>query len=205
MTGEFRAFPGTCDGCRGLSWAAFKVLHRSSSSLRALVRKLHGVFTRRLQAVRSLRAVDATVTGPAPPDRDHHQDTRRLPMNTNDTARHLARLALLAGLCTAAPLYAGTVAAATPTQSVTVKFGDLNLQSEAGVRALYSRIRTATRAVCSPEPTGDPLAMLEFKACRSKALSDAVARVGSPALAALHRSKVGGAPPVRMASSTDAR
>lgn len=126
-------------------------------------------------------------------------------MNTNETARHLARLALLAGICTAAPLYAGTVAAATTTQSVTVNFGDLNLQSEAGVRALYARIQAATRVVCSPEPAGDRLAMLEFKACRTEALSNAVARVGSPALAALHRSKAGGAPPVRMASSTDAR
>lgn len=124
-------------------------------------------------------------------------------MNTNETARHLARLALLAGLCTAAPLYAGAVAA-TPTQSVTVHFGDLNLQSDAGIRALYSRIQAATRVVCSPEPAGDRLAMLQFKACRSEALSNAVAQVGSPALAALHRSKVGGAEPVRMASSSDA-
>ena len=125
-------------------------------------------------------------------------------MNTNDTARHLARLALLAGLCTAAPLYAGAVAAATPTQSVTVHFGDLNLHSEAGVQALYSRIQAATRVVCAPEPAGDRLAMLQFKACRGEALSNAVAQVGSPALAALHRSKAGGAAPVRMASSAEA-
>jgi UrcA family protein len=125
-------------------------------------------------------------------------------MNVNENARHLARLALLAGLCTAAPLYAGAVAAATSTKSVTVHFGDLNLRSEAGVQALYSRIQAATRVVCSPEPAGDRLAMLRFKACRNEALSDAVTQVGSPALAALHRTKIGGAESARMASSTGA-
>ncbi len=122
-------------------------------------------------------------------------------MNLHDHDRLLSRLALLAGLCTAAPLFPGVVSAAEPARSVTVHYGDLNLQTEAGVRTLYTRLQAAARQVCPSESAAPLAAGMNWRACRTAALGDAVGDVGSAALAALHESRSGGRAPARVAAN----
>jgi UrcA family protein len=123
-------------------------------------------------------------------------------MNTLEHVRRLGHLALLAGLCTAAPLYSGTVAAGTITRSVIVRYGDLDLQRDAGVRALYARLRAASRQVCGPEPSGPGLRDRGYERCRRQALDHAVFDSGSLALALLHRSTTDASGPARVARAT---
>jgi UrcA family protein len=83
---------------------------------------------------------------------------------------------------------------------VTVKFGDLDVSHEPGAAVLYLRIRAAARNVCSPyEGSGFPAKIL-LEACVDKAVADAVAKVGNPALFAVYSAKMGKAMPARLAS-----
>ncbi|MBS0578399.1 MAG: UrcA family protein [Proteobacteria bacterium] len=73
---------------------------------------------------------------------------------------------------------------ATPA-SVTVKYGDLDLTSRAGASTLYHRIQGAARYVCGVE--GQSLVeVIRWRACVSDATGEAVERVNSPLLTALH-------------------
>ncbi len=75
------------------------------------------------------------------------------------------------------------------TKSEVVRFGDLNLSSDAGVRALYKRIRQAARKVCSQANDSVHLEQRNFRACQDKAVADAVGKVNRPSLTAMHRSQ----------------
>src|SRR5688500_2869034 len=68
--------------------------------------------------------------------------------------------------------------------SRTVKFGDLDISKAAGAEALYGRIVSAARYVCRAEPYNF------VRACRARAVDDAVQGVGSPLLSSIHRSIV---------------
>jgi UrcA family protein len=90
-------------------------------------------------------------------------------------------------------LIVGTAIAAAPdtdVRSQTVKFGDLNLQSDAGLESLYQRIHAAARHVCQ---TDDPTlwsayAMLR---CERKAEDGAITKLDVPGLTALYQKKTG--------------
>jgi UrcA family protein len=71
--------------------------------------------------------------------------------------------------------------------SVTVNYGDLNLSNPQGAKALYSRIVSAAHDVCDMSENLAQLA--RQKACRDKAIADAVTKVGSPALIAVYNAK----------------
>jgi UrcA family protein len=63
-----------------------------------------------------------------------------------------------------------------------VAFGDLDLNQQAGVATLYSRIRSAARQVCEPM---DEISIKLLRArhdCRQDAVARAIADVNSPAL-----------------------
>lgn len=122
-------------------------------------------------------------------------------MNLHDHDRMLSRLALIAGLCTAAPLFPGVVSAGEPVRSVTVHYGDLNLQTQAGLQTLYARLQAAARQVCPSEGATTLSAGMSSRACRKDALSAAVGDAGIPALAALHESRTGGPAPARVAAN----
>ena len=67
-------------------------------------------------------------------------------------------------------------------RTLTVQFGDLNLNNAQGVDALYKRIKNAARNVCS-ELEGRTLSKKRLYAeCVDTALSTAIARVDRPAL-----------------------
>ena len=88
-------------------------------------------------------------------------------------------------LAAAQPAHADEYAVKTTT----VKYGDLNLQSEAGARALYRRLQRAATRVC-----GDDYRSFGWRQCYQKALSGAVDDVGAPTLMAVHRAaRVSGA------------
>ena len=83
----------------------------------------------------------------------------------------------------------GMAHAASPVgdvQSVTVKFSDLNLATDAGADMLYRRIAAAARAVCPDPNIRDLRAFASNEACRSEAIARAVRDVSSPRLAAVY-------------------
>ena len=68
---------------------------------------------------------------------------------------------------------------------ITVKYGDLDLSTPAGAHTLYSRISGAARTVCGFEGT-TLIDQAIWKSCYRGAISDAVAKVDSPMLTAVH-------------------
>jgi UrcA family protein len=75
-------------------------------------------------------------------------------------------------------------------RSETVKFGDLNLTSQAGVEALYGRIHAAARRVCEM-PAGEQAA---FSGCMAKAERQAIGKVNNSSLTAFYQKKTGSEP-----------
>jgi len=71
-------------------------------------------------------------------------------------------------------------AAEVPARTVT--YQDLNLNSEAGAKALYQRIQAAARQVCGNVEIRDLPGVRAHEACVDKAVSDAVASVNSQRL-----------------------
>lgn len=75
--------------------------------------------------------------------------------------------------------------AAAPTDdanSITVEFGDLNLDRQAGVARLYSRIKGAARQVCNQQSNDQTVSKQVYSACVKQAVSTAVARIDRPLL-----------------------
>ena len=101
-------------------------------------------------------------------------------MKTKTLSLIAASIASLALASTALAAGAGEL----PTARV--RYGDLNLSSDAGVAALYSRLRHAAKQVCmySSYRISDP-------ACVSTALNDAVAKVANGRLTMLHERRTG--------------
>jgi UrcA family protein len=74
------------------------------------------------------------------------------------------------------------------TKSQVVRFSDLNLSSDDGVRTLYQRMRGAARLVCADADRSLRLEQPNYQTCFKKAVGDAVSQVNQPALTAMHRS-----------------
>lgn len=97
------------------------------------------------------------------------------------------RASVAAGIAALMVLGAAAVpASAAPPGDVTVKFGDLDLNTARGAATLYSRIKTAAEQAC---PGADSLFVPRHLAalrCENAAVADAVATVSNPKLAALY-------------------
>jgi UrcA family protein len=117
-------------------------------------------------------------------------------IKTPFSLRHIVAPALLIAAAAAA-MPAG---AADAPVSITVKYDDLNLSRPAGVNALYNRIQAAARTVCEPLSSQSHLQSPAYMGCFSDAVSDAVQKVGQPALSSLYQDKTGKALPARFAS-----
>jgi UrcA family protein len=78
-----------------------------------------------------------------------------------------------------------------PVSSETVKYQDLNVDSPAGVTALYQRIHSAAKRVCDVGGDRNLASQQEAQTCASKAEAGAVAHVNSPALTAYYQMKTG--------------
>lgn len=96
-------------------------------------------------------------------------------------------LTLLAGSLIGS-IFAATAGAMTADEdvpSVTVRFADLNVSSEAGARALYHRLVEASKQVCPDLYTGQLAIPHAVKVCREQAIINAAQQIPSPQLAAL--------------------
>jgi UrcA family protein len=95
----------------------------------------------------------------------------------------------LAGIAaTAVLLFLGITPAwsASPdTHSVTVSFRDLDLSTQQGAKTLYGRIQSAARKVCG-YPGADFIEQSIWRSCYRNTVSDAVEKVNSPLLTAVH-------------------
>ena len=106
-------------------------------------------------------------------------------------AKMVAGVAALAILASAGAPSLAKAAVQGDLRSETVKFDDLNLASQAGVQALYVRIRTAAREVCGPATlTGSGVSAAVWRACVSASLHDAVLKVKNPALTAYYTDRL---------------
>ncbi len=72
--------------------------------------------------------------------------------------------------------------------SETVKYGDLDLNRDEGVGALYQRLNRAARSVCAPLRAREMHRAKQYRGCLSEALANAVSDVNQPLLTELHRS-----------------
>ena len=73
--------------------------------------------------------------------------------------------------------------------SVVVRYGDLNLDSQAGVTSLHKRLRNAAESVCGELDTRVLGLRDAYDACVSDAVARGVADVANPNLTIFHRSK----------------
>ncbi|HEX4184155.1 MAG TPA: UrcA family protein [Caulobacteraceae bacterium] len=72
------------------------------------------------------------------------------------------------------------------TTSVTVRYGDLDVEHSDGAKVLLERIRFASIRACGGEPdVRDPHRRGAYDECRDTAVRDAVAHVHSPVLTAM--------------------
>jgi len=93
----------------------------------------------------------------------------------------------------AALALSGYAGATTPKDSpkdlpsVVVKYGDLDLASEAGVKRLHARLRNAAEQVCSPFESRVLGLREQYERCVTDAITQSAAVVGNPSLIQFHR------------------
>jgi UrcA family protein len=106
------------------------------------------------------------------------------PSMTSVMAATLVALACIAG--------GGTAQASDADQNLTrkVSYGDLNLDTQEGAKALYARLRYAAMEVCSPLEARELNRHLVWERCVDGALSSAVGQINKPTVTALHDLKV---------------
>lgn len=97
-----------------------------------------------------------------------------------------ALLALLVCLMGITPAWSNT----PDLPTVTVRYADLDLSSPAGANALYGRIQAAARQVCG-YPGTDLIEQSSWRSCYRSAVGNAVRKVNSPLLIAVHTGKPG--------------
>jgi UrcA family protein len=75
--------------------------------------------------------------------------------------------------------------------AVTVKYGDLNIDSKSGAQILYARLGHAAERACGGKPSlmVDMPRYRRFTACYDEALDRAVQKVDKPQLQALHAAR----------------
>ena len=82
-----------------------------------------------------------------------------------------------------------SASAATPDNSVasiTVRYADLNLSTEAGAQALYHRVAYAAKQVCPAEDIRDLSRLGIARACQQAAIERVVRLVNNPQFAATY-------------------
>ena len=101
-------------------------------------------------------------------------------MITSRTPRRILATAILGAFaCTLATV---CTAAEANLPQMTVKYADLDISKPQGAAALYARIQQAARQVCLPLDGAAVSSKARMGACVHKAIADAVAKVGQPAL-----------------------
>jgi UrcA family protein len=110
-------------------------------------------------------------------------------MNTKTTSTQLRGLIATIVLGALTCGFAGiSVAGDIGARSMTVKYGDLDLSTKQGASTLYSRIVQAARSVCDVSDES-PWALGAEHGCITKAVADAVTKVGQSQLIAVYNAK----------------
>ena len=118
------------------------------------------------------------------PNKGHYMNSR-LPIVARPRMSILTVAALLIAVVAPNAFAADT----SETSSRVVRFGDLNLSTEEGVRTLYHRIQGAASRVCR-EAAG-PDGIFWYWKCYENAVANAVNKVNNSHLTAMHREKAG--------------
>ena len=115
-------------------------------------------------------------------------------MSISTTLTALAAVMSVGAAVNATPAFATD----SDTVSVKVRYGDLNLGTEAGAKAMLQRLRHAAKVICGPD-SYDPMTLaFVYAPCVRETTDRAVARFGNPLVTALN----GGSPAAtQMASS----
>jgi UrcA family protein len=111
--------------------------------------------------------------------------------NTSRNTKHIT-LATVAALClssAAISAYADETGKDVPT--VTVRYSDLNLGTQAGAKVLYSRIRYAAEQVCGNPDWRQRFESAAVKACIDRAISSSVHSVNNARLTSVYDSDMG--------------
>jgi UrcA family protein len=99
-------------------------------------------------------------------------------------------VALVAAMTTGTALLCSSAQAASAfgeIPTVAVHYADLNLTTDAGVRALYRRLQVAARQVCRSFESHEIGRATQRRACYNQALSNAVTKVNLEMLSVLHK------------------
>jgi UrcA family protein len=88
------------------------------------------------------------------------------------------------------------------SRSLTVHYSDLNMNTEAGVASLYSRIRHAAEQVCGKVDTRRLDEVTAAQACVNQAIASSVNAVGNAQLDREYMARVSGAPKLIYVAST---
>lgn len=113
--------------------------------------------------------------------------------HSDSTTFNLARLGtvvLLAFLVAAIARADNGNAGKDRLPSVAVKYGDLDISTDAGARALYARLGIAAKRVCPDAGSRDLRTFQLVQACRHQAVDRAVRNLDSAALASVHSQHV---------------
>jgi UrcA family protein len=96
---------------------------------------------------------------------------------------------VVAALSCALPV--GTALAESHAESTAVQFGDLDLATDAGITALYGRIKSAAWQVCFREMSsqGGIDQQARLYQCYENAVANAVEHVGKARIVTLHRAE----------------
>jgi UrcA family protein len=117
-------------------------------------------------------------------------------MNSNVKTANRNILAYAAAICLAGVLVTFNAHAGEQPPSETVKFGDLDLGTQAGAEALYKRIHRAASHVCV-QPAGE---LAGARRCMEQAENNAIGKVNSPLLTAFYEKTTGRYPQTVTAS-----
>jgi UrcA family protein len=104
-------------------------------------------------------------------------------MNTLRTKLYAALCVLFGSAAVGTP-WTSAQASEPPPPSKVVKFADLDIQTEAGAKILYHRIRLAAEKVCEPV-FRDAALSAAVPHCVNTAIDNAVKKVNAPYLTAL--------------------
>lgn len=113
-------------------------------------------------------------------------------MDRNIVLQRGAKQVLLVGLAAVTLGLASTSFASASDNDVrkqTVSYAELDLTKQAGAEALYKRIKRAAFTVCGGYDSPMPWSYTLKSRCYKTALNEAVAKVNSPLLTALHQDK----------------
>jgi UrcA family protein len=111
------------------------------------------------------------------------QIEEEMTMNTIRTKLYATVCVLFGSAAVGAPWTSAQASEPTPP-SETVKFSDLDINTPAGAKVLYRRIRTAADEVCAPTYR-DPVMREAIPECVATAIDNAVKKVNAPYLTAL--------------------